>query len=482
MLAEPVKGALRLAAVSRQALGLGLRPGLTLADARARIPGLVALDHDPAADAALLQRMAEGCDRWTPQVALDPPDGLLLDVTGCAHLVGGEAGLREAVIHSIRGARIHLRATLAGTPDTARALARFGRVAVVAPGGDEAAARPLPIAALSLPDETVAALALSGLKRVADLADLPSRPLAARFGEALSRRLHRVLGREDGRIVPLRPLPAIAVEQAFAEPIAHAGAIERTLADLAGRAAGLLDAAGRGGRLFEASFFRSDGGVRRIAVETGRSTRDVPAILRLLHERLDALRDPLDPGYGYDLVRLCVPVVEPLRPLQSGLDGDEAGEDAISDLVDRLVARLGPARVLRFAAQDSHDPLRSSRLVPTSLVGAGPAPGIPWPIPEPGEPPARPLRLFDPPHPIETLAEVPDGPPLRFRWRHAQHVVTRAEGPERIAAEWWREAGAVTRDYYRVEDTQGCRFWLFRAGLYEREAERPRWFLHGLFA
>lgn len=495
MLAEPVQGALRLAAVSRQARALGLGPGLTLADASARIPYLVAVDHDPAADALLLGRLAEGCDRWTPHVALDPPDGLLLDVTGCDHLVGGEAALRETVVRTIQGARLHLRATLAGTPDTARALARFGRATVVPPGHDEAAARPLPIACLTLPETTRAALALSGLKRLADLADLPSRPLAARFGEDLTRRLHRVLGREEGRITPLRPVPAVSVERAYAEPIAHAGAIEAGLRELIGRAAGLLDAAGRGGRTFEASFFRSDGSVRRIAVETGRPVREAVTILSLLRERLDALADPLDPGYGFDLVRLCVPVAEPLRPLQTGLHGDETGEDAFGDLVDRLVARLGPSRVLRFAAWDSHDPLRSSQMVPAHGVS-----GEPWPVPEPGEPPTRPLRLFDPPHPIEALAEVPDGPPLRFRWRRVQHVVVLAEGPERIAAEWWRrpmapsvepDAGpareraaypAPTRDYYRVEDVEGRRFWLFRAGLYGREAGHPRWFLHGLFA
>ncbi|WP_438617038.1 DinB/UmuC family translesion DNA polymerase, partial [Methylobacterium haplocladii] len=324
-----------------------------------------------------------------------------------------------------------------------------------------------------------AALALAGLKRIADIADLPSRSLAARFGEDLTRRLRRVLGREDRRITPLRLAPACYVEQRFMEPISHAEAIERTLRDLIVRAALLLETAGRGGRVFEASFFRTDGEVRRIAVETGRPSREPAAILRLLHERLDSLADPLDPGYGFDLIRLGVPVAEPLAPVQVSLDGETVGDGEVSDLVDRLVARFGSARVVRFVPVDTHDPVRAARLVPAS---APPGRSTDSPMTEPGEPPLRPLQLFEPPQPIETLAEVPDGPPVRFRWRHVLHRVVRAEGPERISAEWWRAREEPTRDYFRVEDADGRRFWLFRAGLYGSETDRPRWYLHGLFA
>ncbi|MFD1701587.1 Y-family DNA polymerase [Methylopila henanensis] len=480
VLVHSVKGALRLAAASREASALGLTPGLTLADARARIPGLVAADHDPEADAALLGRMAEACDRWTPLVALDPPHGLILDVTGCAHLFGGEAPLRRRIAGRFRQSRLATRAAIAGTPDAARALARFGRVPIAPPGGEDEAVRPLPVAALGLGEDVRRALSLAGLRRIADLADRPSRPLAARFGEDLLTRLRRTLGEEDRRITPLRPQSACRVEQIFAEPIAHIDAIEGAIRTLLGRVAELLEAAGQGGRAFEASFFRTDGAVRRVGVATGRPTRDAAAVLRLLQERIDALADPLDPGFGFDLIRLAVPVAEPLAQLQPRFDGETPEDDAVSDLVDRLVARFGASRVLRFSAADTHDPTRASRLVPaTSPVAATSAASSPE---EPGEPPLRPLRMFDPPQPIETLAETPDGPPLRFRWRRVLHRVARAEGPERIAPEWWREPDAPTRDYYRVEDAEGRRFWVFRAGLYERETDRPRWYLHGLFA
>lgn len=477
VIVQPVKGALRLAALDRQALALGLKPGLTLADARARFPALVVAEHDPEADAGLLAWAARICARFSPLVALDPPDGLLLDVTGCAHLFGGETLLRERAVHRFRHAGLGLRAALAGTPDCARALARHGKAGVVPPGGEEAAVRPLPVAALGLDAATRKALALAGLRRIGDLAERPSRPLVARFGEDLAVRLRRVLGREDRRIVPLRPAPALRVEEAFAEPLLDAGAIEPVLERLAARAAERMERASEGGRSFEASFFRTDDAVRHVTVETSRPCRDPGTILRLFREKLDALADPLDPGFGYDLIRLSVLQAEPLAAVQRELDGGSASDDALADLVDRLVARFGPARVLRFETVDTHDPVRAAPLVTVAA-----APLTAFPETEPGEPPLRPLHLIEPPQPVEALAEVPDGPPLRFRWRRVLHDVTRAEGPERIACEWWRGGTGPTRDYFRVEDGQGRRFWLFREGLYGSETDRPRWFIHGLFA
>ncbi|MDR6284299.1 protein ImuB [Methylopila jiangsuensis] len=465
-------------ASSRDALALGLAPGVTLADARARTPNLVVADHDPAADAAQLARMAEACDRWTPSVALDPPHGLILDVTGCSHLFRGEGAMRAQIVGRFRRGGFAVRASLAGTPDAARALARFGQAAVVAPGEEAAAVRPLPVAALGLDGDACRALALAGLKTISDLADRPSRPLAARFGEDLITRLRRTLGLEDRRIDPLRPRPAIVVERRFAEPIAHTDAVEDALRTLIAEAAARLEAQGLGGRSFEAGFFRADGAVRRVSVGTGRPSRDPVSVFRLFATRLDTLTDPLDPGFGFDLVRLVVPVAETLAEVEPRFDGGERAHDEVSDLVDRLVARYGPARVLGFQSADTNDPARASRLVPAASAAA---PAL-WPVSESGEPPLRPLRLFDRPQPIDTIAETPDGPPLRFRWRRVLHRIARAEGPERIAPEWWRAPDAPTRDYYRVEDAEGRRFWVFREGLYGRETAEPRWYLHGLFA
>ena len=481
VLVEKDRGALRLADCDRRAVALGLTRGLTLADARARIPELTVVEADPVADQRLVEWLAALCDRFTPLVALDPPHGLVLDITGCAHLFGGEAALRQRVGRSMDWLGLTVFASIAGTPQAARALSRFGRCAISLPGEDEQRTLSLSVSALEASAETVIALSRAGLKTLGDLAGRPSHTLAARFGEGLVTKLRRILGHEDARITPLRPPPDCVVERHFPDPLQDTDGLEEIVARLLGEAGRLLEARGEGGRAFEISFFRSDGAVRRLQLETGRPSRDVAAILRLYRERIDSLADPLDPGFGYDAIRLAVPVCEPLGPPQASLDGRAVEEEAVADLVDRLVARFGRERVLRFVAQDSHQPEREAVLIPAAAHKADEA--LPWPVAQPDEPPARPLQLFEPPQPVETLAEVPDGPPLRFRWRRVLYEIARAEGPERIAPDWWRDGpGEHTRDYYRVEDAQGRRFWLFRAGLYGRETTSPRWYLHGLFA
>ncbi len=471
-----MKGASRLAAVSPETLRVGLEPGLTLADARARIPDMDVSDHDPGADARLLAQMADDCERFSPAVMIDGADSLILDITGCAHLFGGERALKKAVWSRFKRLGFHLRAAVAVTPDMARALARHARSPRRGATLEEIV-RALPIAALGAPEETRVALSRAGLKVVGDLADRPSLPLAARFTEDLTLRLRRVLGREHAPITPRRAVPVCVAERRFAEPIARADDIEATLISLAEEAVGLLGQRREGGRIFEASFFRSDGAVRRIAVETGRPSRDVKAVLRLFRERLDVLADPIDPGFGFDLMRLAVPETQPLDAAQCSLDGRVVEEDEVAALVDRLSARFGRDNVLRFAINDTHDPERAASLIPALEADAK----APAPVIEAGEPQLRPLQLFDPPQPIITTAEVPDGPPRQFTWRHVEHRVARAEGPERIAPEWWLKPGAETRDYFRIEDEDGRRFWVFRSGLYG-ESPNPRWFMHGLFA
>lgn len=479
VLVETQNNALRIVDCDRRAVRFGLTRGLTLADARARIPDLVALEAQPQADRHFLEEVANVCDRFTPLVALDARDGLLLDITGCAHLFGGEEGLVARVDHVMRRIGLGLRTAIAGTPDAAHSYARFGQGGIIAPGREEVTLRPLPANALDIEAETVIALSRAGLKTLADLAERPSETLSARFGEALATKLRRTLGREDRRITPLRPPPDCVVERQFAEPFADTASLEAVVVRLIREAARVLEARGEGGRVFEIGFFRSDGAVRRLAIETGRPSRDAKALLRLYRERIEALADPLDPGFGFDAVKLAVPICEPLTDQQHSLDGRAVEEEAVADLVDRLVTRFGRDRVLRFAAQDTHHPVRAAK----ALSAAAPLPEAAWPEPEPQEPPARPLQLFEPPQPVEAIAEVPDGPPIRFRWRRLIHDVARAEGPERIAPEWWRDGSdEPMRDYYRVEDAQGRRFWLFRIGFYEAESAPPRWFLHGLFA
>ncbi|MGD9544391.1 MAG: DNA polymerase Y family protein [Methylocystis sp.] len=476
------RGALRIDALDRKAIALGLTPGMTLADAKARAPHLAVTQADAEADQRLMLRLAAFCEQFTPLVALDPPCGLMLDATGCAHLFGGDAAMRTCVLQAMARLSFTGRAAVAGTPDAARALARFGQEVVTPPGEDDMFTRPLPIAALEAPRETSVALTRAGLTTLGDLADRSSAALTARFGDATMRRLTRILGREDARITPLRPLPECMVERRFAEPFLDLAAIENVLRPLIAEAAGILEKRGEGGRAFEARFFRTDGAVAALNFETGAPSRNVEALLRLFRLKADALADPLDPGYGFDVIRFYVLRAEALAQSQIGFERQGAQDSDVADLVDRLAARFGRERVLRFAAQETHDPVRAASYVyaasPSSSQNS-------WVKPEPGEPPLRPLFLFDPPQPIETMAQTPDGPPMHFKWRRVRHMIARAEGPERIAPEWWRQAigrERRTRDYYRLEDRDGRRFWVFREGLYESETAAPRWFLHGLFA
>ncbi|MCO5077050.1 MAG: DNA polymerase Y family protein [Chelatococcus sp.] len=489
-----IKSALRIVQADAHARRLGLRPGLTLADARARVPHLILADEDQRADLALRDHIADWCDRYTPLVGLDGEDGLQLDITGCAHLFGGEAELRDDLMARLAAQGFTALSAIADTPDAARAVARHGRGGLVPSGQEKDAVRPLPVAALGLEGQSLRALTRAGLTTIGDLASRPRAPLAARFGADLVNRLARTLGEAQHPISPRRPVPELIATRRFAEPIALMDTVLATLRGLGRELEAMLAERGAGGRHFEASLYRADGAIRRVRIETGRPLRDAAIVMKLLSERIAALADPIDPGFGFDMIRLDVLAAETMTTVQSGLDGRQRDTESLADLIDRLSVRYGQARVLRFTPEDSHVPERMARLVPaiapggrpdksgtawlqnlagTGLAGGGLA----------GDPPAQPFCLFDPPQPIETLAEVPDGPPLRFLWRRILHEIAAAEGPERIAPEWWREAeGALTRDYFRVEDRNGHRFWLFREGLYAVEIKHPRWFLHGLFA
>ncbi len=482
---EKDRGALRLFACDALATRAGLQIGMTLAEARARLPALLTREADPLADVQALRALAGTCERFTPLVALRGTDGLMLDTTGCDHLFGGEEPLALAIKRLMRRLGFATRVALAVTPEAAWALARYTK-GVNAPNAAETErlTRALPLTALEADTATTLALRRAGFTRIADLADRPSSVLSARFGQALADSLARLLGREDIRITPLRPAPPVSHERLFAEPLGDQESLLAALADLIAQACVTLEARGQGGRAFEALLFRADGRVQSLALRTAEPSRDSEALLRLFRLRLDTLADPLDPGFGFDALRLSVRVSEPLTARQPGLDraagsGPPEGE-ALAALIDRLLVRFGPDQVSRFAEHDSHDPARAGAIV---SVLAPKAAGFPLPVEE-DDPPTRPLTLFSPPQPVEVIAEVPDGPPLRFRWRRMLHEVTRAEGPERIAPEWWRHRGQArpARDYYRIEDREGRRFWLFREGLFGEEGPQPRWFIHGLFA
>jgi protein ImuB len=472
-----------LLAVDAAAERLGLTAGLALAQARAMHPTLTAVPEDQAADARLLDAIADSCQRYTPLVAVDPPDGILLDIGGCAHLFGGEDNLRGDLLGRMTRLGFSARAAIAATIGAASAAARFGDATTAdANHGERERLAPLPLAALRLPDETVAALARVGLKRIGNILDLPRSPPAARFGADLLRQLDRALGREDEPLTPRLPVARYVAERSFHEPIAREEDVLASVERLAARLKTALAARGEGARRLELALFRTDGVVKRIAAGTSRPVRDPRAIRALFVERLAALGDEIDPGFGFDLARLSVLNAEPCPDEQIGL-GTREDQAELDRLVDRLSARLGRRRVSRLVARDSHIPELAAAAVPAQIMAGT---EFSWDafrrFRAEAQLSPRPLRLLAKPEPIaDVFALVPDGPPVRFRWRRAVHEVVCAEGPERIEGAWWSEEGGPARDYFRVEDKAGLRFWLFRAGLY-RDISPPRWFLHGMYA
>jgi protein ImuB len=475
------KNALRLVAVDALALTLGLIPGMALADARVRVPELVAVAADEAADRHWLERLARSCGRFSPHVSPHPPCAISIDIAGVEHLFGDEAGLVQAVADHIEARGMIVRMAAAATAEGALALARYAPLPV---GNEAAAIRALPVAALGLDDEATLGLVRAGLKTVGAVAARPRSALAARFGIEAVRALDQLLGDAHRPGTPLPHQAPLRFERRFAEPIAHERTVAAAFAELLNEAAQTLQERGLGGRRFRLMFDRSDGARRRLDIETGAPTRDLPLVLRLFDERIAALADPLDPGFGYDRLVLAIMLAEPLAATQPALDGTDKEDGALAALIDRLSTRLGAGSMRRLVPQDSHIPEQAQLALPAIHVTAP----VPWPPPSKGEPPLRPLFLFDPPQPVEVIAEVPDGPPHRFRWKKKLHEVRLYEGPERIAGEWWRRkggeqsgCGGLTRDYYRIEDARGRRYWLFRHGLYE-ERPQPRWYLHGLFA
>lgn len=452
-----------------------------LADARASVPELLVFERDDHADQDWLEQIADGCTRYTPMVAIDPPDGLILDITGCAHLFDGEVALIRDIEVRCAALGMALRYATAGAPTAAHALARYQ----MRPAADETTAiRRLPVAALGLAADATQGLIRAGLKCIGDLASRPMATIAARFGSDAVDALRQLLG-EVQRPIALRPTPPlILAERSFAEPIASTDYALHALGEIAAEVAHQLEERKCGGRRFAATFFRNDGLTRMLAIETSQPTRDPKRMMRLFRERIEGMRDPIDPGFGFDLIRLAVPLIEPLVAAQLKLEGGATNEAQLAVLVDRLSIRLGRDRVRRFVPRDTHIPEQAQLALPALDAGV---PTSAWPVSGPGDPPMRPLHLFDPPQPIKVIAEVPDGPPHRFRWRRTLHEVRRFEGPERIATEWWRrrdgaaDKPGLTRDYYRIEDARGRRFWIFRHGLHDEKPD-PGWYLHGLFA
>ncbi|HTO32399.1 MAG TPA: DNA polymerase Y family protein [Pararhizobium sp.] len=462
----------------------GLKRGQGLAEARAMCPGIEIIQADPAADKALLISLADWCDRYTPLVALDGENGLYLDITGCVHLHGSEKALLSDVLSRLFGLGIAARGAISSSAGLSWAMARYRSGEIAAPQQAEAILSPLPLAALRLPLEAIQTLARVGLKTVGDIIVLPRAPLARRFGPSVLLRLDQALGFEDEPLSPRLPVASLSAERRLASPIQDEDDILELTLQLARSLKQRFEEREEGGRLFELVLFRVDGKVFRIRAATSAVSKDPERISALYRERLQAIHDDLDVGYGFEILRLCVLKTERYAVVQEDFSGKSDPARSLSAFADRVLARFGPESLSVLVLQESHVPERATNFMPVSDI-ARPAVAEKPDLPVLASPPStRPLRLFRHPERVDAIAaELPEGAPASFKWRRTTYQVARAEGPERIAGEWWIDGeDALTRDYFRVEDADGRRFWLFRDGLYSQVVISPQWFMHGIFA
>lgn len=474
-LIESGAGGERLCALTSAAQDLGLSEGALLTDAKALVPTLRTAPRDVEAAREDLKALTRWCERYTPCTAIDAPDGIFLDITGCAHLFGGEEKMLADIAGRLERFHLQARLAIADTAGAAFAISRCAKAprAIVPPGGQADALAMLPVAALRIDARIVDQLEKLGLRRIGRLYGMPRAPLAARFGEKLLRRLDQALGREDEAISPLSPVRLYSSRAVFPEPISLLSDIELIAHGLAHKLCLQLQADGRGAKSFTLTLFGTDGSRREIAVSSARLLSQPHPIALLFHERIHAIEATYDSGTGVDALSLEAADVETLQASQGSLSPDEAqGGDAFSFLLDRLAARLGPNAIGRLDAHESHIPERAQRRRRLDQKSDEQA----W------RDAPRPLLLLPRPEPIEVLAEIPDGPPAQFTWRRVRRRVAFADGPERIASEWWTHEAAPTRDYFRVEDSEHRRYWLFRDGLYGKETGSPRWRMHGVFA
>ena len=473
-------GGFRITACNKAASEEGLCPDQLVTDARALCPELQLRPAEQEADARALVSLATWATRYSPWTApttgANGTDGFFLDVTGCAHLFGGEEELLLDLLRKLKEIGFAARGALSGTLGASWALARFGKNGLVKEGGEGKALAPLPIRALRLTDHTEEGLRQVGLKRIKDLTHTPRAPITARFGAEPMMRLDQALGRAPEPVTPQAMHEPLRAHLSLAEPIVQLEAVEEGMHRLCAEMEKMLETRGLGARLIRLSLFRVDGDVATLEVGLARPTRGASHLARLLKERLERAETDLDAGFGYDALALDVMRSDKLAHRQNDLDTEDCASGDLGGFVDRAGNRFGWSRVRHVHGRESHIP---ERAVVAKPAHAGPPP-LDWP-----EDLARPMALLPCAEPIEVMAEVPEGPPRTFKWRRVAYRVARAEGPERISPEWWRDETSVgkgrTRDYYRVEDEEGRRFWIYREGLYGREAAQPNWYMHGLF-
>ncbi len=480
-------GGVRLIALNKAAQEAGLSRGMMLAGAKALVPDLVVADSDPSGEAGDFLALSRWAMRWTPYVApakgLSDTQALFLDITGCAHLFGGERAMLGDMLRRMRALGLTARAACASTPGAAFALARFApeaRDGLSAPDGPalRALVGSMPIEGLRISEGVATSLRALGLKTIGALAGQSSSALARRFGIDLVRALERARGQEEEAIDPVAEIIPRRVRLRLMEALMTRAGLEKAIGKAAGEICTLLERYNEGAGRVVVYLYRVDGVVLTLVAGAGKPHRDATLWNRVLCERIEALSggEGLDLGFGIDLIEIGAPMVSVLEEVITDLDpvaaAALASADALHRLADRMSARLGAGRVTRLAGVATWVPERAVVAVPVSASVSQQKENASNPFPD-HIAARRPAMLLERAEPIEAIAEVPDGPPRQFRWRALSFKVACAQGPERIAC-----GEDHARDYYRVETTEGRRFWLYRQGL-PGVVERPRWYVQG---
>lgn len=467
VLKAPCRGRMVVTAANALANAKGIYSGMALADARAIIPSLESLDDKPELADKLLNRIAEWCIRFTPFAAVDFPDGIILDVTGCSHLWGGDEPFLNDIINRLKAKGYYVRAAIADTIGAAWAVARYGQQLIVNPGQQSEALLSLPPAALRLEADTIDRLHRLGLRQVKDFIGMPRPALRRRFGNLIVTRLNQALGLEEEFVQPVQPIEPYQERLPCLEPIVTATGIEIALQRLLEALCQRLQKEQKGLRLALLKCYRVDGKIEHVQIATISPSHNVKHLFKLFEIKISTI----EPDLGIELFVLDASKVEDHAPAQQKLWEAMWGLDhfQLSELMDRIAGKVGSNAIHRFLPDEHYWPERSIK--PASSLQEQKT--TEWKLDRP-----RPVQLLATPENIEVTAPVPDYPPMNFRYKGKLHKIKKADGPERIEQEWWIQNGQH-RDYYAVEDEEGCRYWVFRSGHYDEDYE---WFIHGFFA
>ncbi|GAC1384554.1 MAG: DNA polymerase Y family protein [Ginsengibacter sp.] len=468
VLSAPDHGRIIVTATNIQAEKEGIFKGMAVADARAAIPSLEVLDDNPGYENKLLSSFAEWLIRYSPICAIDLPDSITIDITGCAHLWGGEKEYLTNIINRLKGFGYYTRAAIADTIGTAWATAHFKSAGIVPYGKQVEALQSLPPAALRIEKEISERLEKLGLVTISDFISMPRPALRRRFGSGLLKRLDQALGLEEESIIPILPIQPYQERLPCLEPIVTATGIEIALQKLLEDLCLRLNKEGKGLRTANFNAYRIDGKIEMIQIGTNRPSCNTKHLFKLFEIKIDSI----EPSLGIELFTINAANVEDMATVQEKLwdNYGSLNDINLSELLDRIQGKIGPDHINRFVPDQHYWPERSFKLANDIYE----KPQTAWKVDRP-----RPIQLLFKPQIIEVTAPVPDYPPMSFRYKGVFHKITKADGPERIEQEWWLQNGQH-RDYYTVEDEYGKRYWLFRSGHYDT-AKSYQWFIHGFF-